>query len=101
MVVVLADRHVDITVLGRKRKKRDFLSCLFLLRRECFSRELPSNFPSDPADEDVRSAYALPNGQEGSETDFLLCEAVGEEDISSTLSGFFWPENELSSHETE
>ena len=26
---------------------------------------------------------------------------VGEEDISSTLSGFFWPENELNSHETE
>ena len=26
---------------------------------------------------------------------------VGEEDISSTISGFVWPENELSSHETE
>ena len=26
---------------------------------------------------------------------------VGEEDVSSTLSGFFWPENELNSHETE
>ena len=26
---------------------------------------------------------------------------VGEEDISSTLSGFFWLENELNSHETE
>ena len=26
---------------------------------------------------------------------------VGEEDISSTRSGFFWPENKLNSHETE
>ena len=26
---------------------------------------------------------------------------VGEEDISSILSGFFWPENELNSHQTE
>ena len=26
---------------------------------------------------------------------------VGEEDISSTQCGFFWPENELNSHETE
>ena len=30
----------------------------------------------------------------------LKC-VVGEEDISSTLSGFVWPENELNSHETE
>ena len=33
-------------------------------------------------------------------TDFSR-DAVGEEDISSTGSGFFWPENELNSHETE
>ena len=28
-------------------------------------------------------------------------EAVGEEDISSTRSESFWPENELNSHKTE
>ena len=26
---------------------------------------------------------------------------VGEEDISSTVSGFVWPENKLNSHEIE
>ena len=26
---------------------------------------------------------------------------VGEEDISSTLSGFVWPENKLNLHKTE
>ena len=27
--------------------------------------------------------------------------SIGEEDTSSTLSGFVWPENKLNSHETE
>ena len=34
------------------------------------------------------------------QNDKLLWD-VGEEDISSTLSGFLWLENELNSHETE
>ena len=32
---------------------------------------------------------------------FFLFLPVGEEDISSILSGFVWLENELNSHETE
>ena len=32
---------------------------------------------------------------------FSILEGVAEEDISSTCSGSFWPDNELNSHETQ